>query len=153
MTIQKILFEEASRRVHFSPRRNDYQYIFLVPGYFFREFQKAHLLGFLEYFSYVSWLDSIFFAFYTHSGMEYIQLAILVIVRVVTTLMAPFGMMELLRSVSCSTTYYTRLRTCSLGILKLVGRVPLSAHGFGSLTFSLVQHWVRLFSSGIFILL
>ena len=85
--------------------------------------------------------------------MEYIQLAILVIIRVITTLMAPFGMMELLRSVSCSTICYTRLRTCSLGILKLVGRVLLSVHGFGSHTFSLVQHWVRLFSSGIFILL
>jgi hypothetical protein len=50
-----------------------------------------------------------FFAFYTYTGMEYIQLAILVIIRVITTLMAPFGMNKLLRSVSRSTVYYTRL--------------------------------------------
>ena len=69
-------------------------------------------------------------------GREYIQLAILIVIRVFSTLMAPVGMNQLL--------LYAFFLTLSTHILivspsvtsKIMAKGPLFGHGFGSRTFS-----------------
>ncbi|KAH9041241.1 hypothetical protein EDB85DRAFT_2139914 [Lactarius pseudohatsudake] len=78
-----------------------YQYIPIDPkatlGYIFRRTQEAHLLGNLGGLPSVLCILSSDGSLILHLGYEYIQLAILVIIKVFSTLMAPFGMNKLLR--------------------------------------------------------
>ncbi|KAH9028261.1 hypothetical protein EDB84DRAFT_1563180 [Lactarius hengduanensis] len=82
-----------------------YQYIPIDPkarppaalGYIFRRTQEAHLLGNLGGLPSVLCILSSGGSLILHLGYEYIQLAILVVIKVFSTLMAPFGMNKLLR--------------------------------------------------------
>ncbi len=69
-------------------------------------------------------------------GREYIQLAILLVIRVFTTLMAPFGMNQLLRYAVFLTISTDVLSMSLLVTSKRGGKVPLFVHGFGSHIFS-----------------
>jgi hypothetical protein len=73
-----------------------------------------------------------------HLGHEYIQLAILVVIRVFSTLMAPVGMNQLLRCAFFSTVSMDILSVSLAVTLKPTGKVLLFGHGFGSRTFSWV---------------
>jgi hypothetical protein len=72
----------------------------------------------------------------TCSGREYIQLTLLVIVKVVSSLMAPIGMNQLLQCVSLICCLRGYLGRVSLGTSKRVGRALSSAHGSGLHIFS-----------------
>ena len=69
-------------------------------------------------------------------GREYIQLAILIIIRVFSTLMAPVGMNQLLRY-AFFFIISTHIPSASPPVTsKITAKGPLFDHGFGLRTFS-----------------
>jgi hypothetical protein len=83
-----------------------------------------------------------------HLGREYIQLAIIVVLRVFSTLMAPF-MSKLLRYAFCSIS--TDILSVSLpATSKPKGKMLSFVHGFGSHIFSWVLRSEPSLSSGTF---
>ena len=74
-----------------------YLYFLLAFGYLFWKSKEAHLLGIHGGLPSVSCVLSSIASLILHIGREFIQSAIAIVIKVFSTLMAPFGMNQLLR--------------------------------------------------------
>ena len=117
-------------------------------GYSLWQSQEAHILGTHCYLPSVRFVLSSAASLILDLGREYVQLAILVVIKVFATIMAPIGMKQLLRY-----AFYSRISidTLSVSLLvtsKLRGKVLSFDPGFGSRIFSWVLRSTPWHTSG-----
>jgi hypothetical protein len=114
-----------------------YLYFLSALGYLFWKSKEAHLLGIHGGLQSVPCvLSSVASSLILHLGREYVQQAILIVIKAFSTLMAPFGMNQLLRYAFYLTISMEMLSVSLLVTSKPMGKVLLFVHGSGSHVFS-----------------